>query len=138
MDSFLRWSFTAIKISLIWRFKNYLFSPWNFDNMTWRKKMFWSNTNQMDQPIMATGAWSSRRLNKCDWMAISHPMNIYIAHDINIKLYSICFSLSMWQGEKNYSNFFSRCESDKEGKKCALFFLLGSCHFDKKKIEAKK
>jgi len=29
------------------------------------------NPNQMDEPIMANGARSTRRLNKYDWLAIS-------------------------------------------------------------------
>jgi len=37
-----------------------------------QKKMFEAcNANQVDQPIMANGAWSTRRLNKYDWLTIS-------------------------------------------------------------------
>jgi len=43
-----------------------------------------SNINQIDQPITANGAWFTRRLNKCDWMAISWYINIYQLMNTNI------------------------------------------------------
>jgi len=62
----------------------------------------------MNQPITAHGAWSTRRLNKYDWMAISWYINIYelmtikICSKINNNLLSLWFS----QGEKNSKHFF--------------------------------
>jgi len=42
--------------------------------------------NQLDQPIMTNGAWSTGRLNKCDWLAITADLLIFISSGILIYL----------------------------------------------------
>jgi len=41
------------------------------------------NANQMDQPITANGAWSTRRFSKYNWLVISRYINIYYLMNIN-------------------------------------------------------
>jgi len=45
-----------------------------FPNSSCQSELFLGeacNANQIDQPIMVNGAWSTRRLNKYDWLAIN-------------------------------------------------------------------
>jgi len=81
----------------------------------------WSNAYQINQPIIANGALSTRLLNKGDWVAICWYNNIYISWWILIYLQAICFHKCFLQSEKNWFqgftyNFFYSC------KKNSVFF----------------
>jgi len=96
---------------------------------------FPSNANRMDQPFMANWAWSTRRLNKCDWMAISWYINIYQLMNINMsfkknllviftRTKTNVFLFSWWfsHGEEKF-NFFLIVIFRRK-KNCFNFFFL--------------
>jgi len=73
------------------------------------KKIVWSNANQMDQPIIANRAWSTRLLKKDDWPSADVLRQNY-SRNVFYSLTFFCFKASIkrflmavWNHRKNYS-----------------------------------
>jgi len=89
------------------------------------------NANQMDQPSTANGTWSTRCLNKCDWMTINWYINTnqLMNNNISSKNNSPC---DFHKEKTNYFTFFS---GDFHKVKQNLFQnLFSSCDFHKEEI----